>query len=129
MNANQQAKVRRALESSWSAKTSYCYNTEIAPPSYGQCAQTAIVIWEMFGGEILKTDDVPMLSGRHFYNRISGTRYDFTADQFEMPEYAHKVVYKDTPSTAEEAATEATAGQIAELRFAFKRAMESENAG
>ena len=47
--------VRRALECSWSSKTSICYNPKIAPLSYGQCAPTAVVVAEMFGGEILKS--------------------------------------------------------------------------
>jgi hypothetical protein len=122
VNAELMAKIRHVLERSWSKKTSYCYNIDIAPPSYGQCAQTAIVIWEIFGGEILKTDDVPMASGRHFYNRIDGVRCDFTADQFDIPEYSHRLEYKDIPSNIDEAATEASSSQIDELREAFKRA-------
>jgi hypothetical protein len=129
VNSDQLAMVRRALECSWSARTSYCYNSDIAPPSYGQCAPTAIVIWETFGGEILKTDGLPTFSGRHFYNRINGIRHDFTADQFDIPGYSHKVDYKDIPSSADEAATETTAGQVEEMRSAFKPALEAENAG
>jgi hypothetical protein len=83
--------------------------SEEAPPSYGQCAPTAIVIWERFGGEILKTDGWPP-NGRHFYNRIDGTGLDFTADQFEDPQYSHKVEYKDLVSNSEEAEAETLLG-------------------
>lgn len=122
MNDELLSKIRCALESSWSKKTSYCFSSTAAP-SYGQCAPTAIVIYETFGGEILKTDGWPP-NGRHFYNRIGGTRYDFTADQFEMPHYSHNVEYKDILSNTEEAATETMEGQIEEMRRAFRNAFK-----
>ncbi len=118
------SKVRRALERSWSAKTSFCFS-EDAAPSYGQCAQTAIVIREIFGGEILKTSGWPP-NGRHFYNHIDGTRYDFTADQFSMPDYSHVVSYDDILSSVEEAASETMFGQVEELRRAFRKALNDE---
>lgn len=123
MNDELLRKIRCALLLSWSDKTSVCFATDAAP-SYGQCAPTAIVIWETFGGEILKTDGWPP-DGRHFYNRIDGTRYDFTADQFEMPDYSHKVEYKDILSNATEAESETMAGQIDEMREAFRNALKS----
>lgn len=122
MNDELLRKIRCALESSWSEKTSYCFSITAAP-SYGQCAPTAIVIWETFGGEILKTDGWPP-NGRHFYNRIDGKRYDFTADQFEMLNYSHNVEYKDILSNTEEAATETMDGQIEEMRKAFCNAFK-----
>jgi hypothetical protein len=120
MNEDLTRKVRRALERSWSYKTSICYSPSAAP-SYGQCAPTAIVIWEYFGGEILKTDGWPP-NGSHFYNQIDGTRYDFTADQFKMPDYSHQVNYKDILSNVAEAESETMPGQVAEMRSAFKKA-------
>ena len=84
---------------------------------------TAIVVREAFGGEILKTDGWSP-NGRHFYNHIDGIRYDFTADQFEMPEYSHTVEYKDVLSSAEEAATETLPGQIDAMRAAFGKALK-----
>ncbi len=123
MNDELLQEIRCALERSWSDKTSVCYSTSAAP-SYGQCAPTAIVIWETFGGEILKTDGWPP-KGRHFYNRIDGIRYDFTADQFEMPDYFHKVEYKDILSNAAEATAETKAGQIEEMRAVFRNALKN----
>ena len=120
MNDELVSKIKNALQRSWSAKTSVCYS-ESAPACYGQCAPTAIVIWEYFGGEILKTDGWPP-NGRHFYNRIGGTRYDFTADQFKDPEYPLKVEYRDLPSSSKEAETEMLPGQIEAMRSAFKKA-------
>lgn len=46
-------KIKDALRKSWSRDT--CIIFEEKYPYYGQCAQTAIVIYEKFGGEILKT--------------------------------------------------------------------------
>ena len=120
------SKIRRALVRSWSEKTSVCFSSDAAP-SYGQCAPTAIVIWETFGGEILKTDGWPP-NGRHFYNRIDGTRYDFTADQFSMLGYSHDVKYKDILSNEVEAMSEAMPGQVDELRRAFCKAFKEDKA-
>jgi hypothetical protein len=124
--------VRRALERSWSSKTSVCYNPQIAPLSYGQCAPTASVIAETFGGEILKTQ-VPKKDGtfaRHFYNRIEGERYDFTRNQFDdLPDYWGPVAYDDTPSSFADAMTEMLPGQLEEMRAAFKKALGEQNAG
>ena len=127
MNEGLVRRIRSALERSWSAKTSVCYSPSAAM-SYGQCAPTAIVVWENFGGEILRTDGWPP-NGRHFYNRIDGRTYDFTADQFEMPEYSHKVEYEDILSSVDEAATETLPGQIEEMKRAFGKAFKQTEAG
>jgi len=113
-------KVRHALERSWSAETSVCFSPD-AFPSYGQCAQTTIVIWETFGGEILKTTGWHG-RGQHFYNRLNGIRCDFTADQFSMPDYSYELTYEDHQSSVEEAERETLPGQVDALRLAFRRA-------
>lgn len=120
MNEELLVRIKAALLRSWSAETSICYSKD-APRSYGQCAPTAIVIWERFGGEILKTDGWPP-EGRHFYNRIDGTSYDFTSDQFEDPQDLHKIVYRDLPSSFEEAMRETLPGQIEAMRKSFDKA-------
>lgn len=122
INEEWRIKVRRALERSWSNKTSLCFNAN-APLSYGQCAPTAIVVFETFGGEILKTDNAPCLSKRHFYNWIAGERVDFTADQFNVP-----LVYKDLPSSVAEAITETWRDQADQMRAAFEREWKEEHA-
>ena len=122
------ALIRRALERSWSEKTSICYNPDIAPLSYGQCAPTAIVVFETLGGEILRTE-VAKKDGstiRHFYNRIKRCRHDFTADQFAIPNYWCELVYKDLASSVEEAGTETLSSQLEAMRSAFKKAIEQE---
>lgn len=113
--------IRRALEQSWSEQTSVCFNPSIAPLSYGQCTPTAIAVFETFGGEILRTE-VQKYDGtsiRHFYNRISGQRYDFTANQFNIPDYWGELTYKDIQSSVSEALTEMLPGQMDAMRSAF----------
>jgi hypothetical protein len=123
MNSKWYSKVQRALERSWSEKTSYSYHPGMAPLSSGQCAPTAVVIYETFGGEILKTDNVQNVSGLHFYNLIDGQRCDFTADQFDEP-----IEYKDITSNVKEAAELTSGRQLDEMRSAFRRAWEQEKA-
>ena len=115
MNDSEFQRIRRALEGSWSAETSFCFSPSAAP-SYGHCAQTAIVIQEYCGGEILCTTGWHG-KGRHFYNRIGDERVDFTADQFSMPGYSYELKYEDQPSSAEEALTETWSGQIEALEM------------
>jgi hypothetical protein len=124
--------IHRALERSWSAKTSVCYDPRIAPLSYGQCAPTAVVIAEMFGGEILKTQvrKKDGTSVRHFYNRIEGQRYDFTRSQIDdLPDYWGPLVYDDALASTAEAMTEMLPGQLDEMRSAFSKALNEQNAG
>lgn len=117
--------VRRALVRSWSGRTSVCFNPDIAPPSYGQCAPTVVVVFETFGGEILRTEAIRYDGGviRHFYNRIGGKRYDFTADQFDVTGYILEFTHKDIPSSVEEAITEMLPGQLEAMRSAFSSAL------
>lgn len=121
MDESHLRKARTALERSWSAETSVCFSPS-AYPSYGQCAQTAIVMQETFGGEILRTTGWHGI-GNHFYNRIVGERVDLTADQFTMPDYSYDLKYEDCPSNATEAANECLPGQIDTLRRAFLEAL------
>lgn len=117
-------KLRAALERSWSAETSVCFSPE-AYPSYGQCAQTAVVIQETLGGAIERTTGWHG-TGNHFYNRVQGARVDFTADQFTMPGYSYRLKYEDSPSNATEAAAECLPGQIEALRVAFRKALNED---
>lgn len=64
-------------------------------PARGQCSVTALLVQDVLGGDILKTD---VDGAWHFYNRIVGRRWDFTASQFEKP-----ISYQDFPSGRKEA--------------------------
>src|SRR5215469_5228558 len=101
--------VARALRKSWSLATARQWTAE--NPAAGQCNVTALLVHELFGGELLKT---PLPAGDHFYNRIEGCRYDFTESQFERP-----VIYADVPTSRADAKAGATNTQLAALRAAF----------
>ncbi|MET4385326.1 hypothetical protein ABIB73_001061 [Bradyrhizobium sp. F1.4.3] len=81
-------------------------------PAAGQCNVTALLIHDLFGGELLKT---PLPAGEHFYNRIGGRRYDFTANQFDQA-----IAYLDLPTDRADAELGATSDQLAERRAAFR---------
>jgi hypothetical protein len=68
------------LRASWSRETSGQWLPE--NPARGQCNVTALVVNDLMGGEILKTE-AP--GGWHFYNRVGDVRYDFTESQFDRP--------------------------------------------
>ena len=72
--------VRQALESAWSSETAVQWSEE--NPANGQCNVTAAVIYDLFGGEILRTR---YPSFWHYYNQINGCRVDLTDSQFFRP--------------------------------------------
>ncbi len=49
-------------------------------PTLGQCAITATLVHDMFGGEIYKIHLEG--GGTHYFNRINGHYIDLTSDQF-----------------------------------------------
>ena len=55
-------------------------------PSLGQCAITALIVNDFFGGKIMRC---MTSSGSHYYNLIDGKIIDLTIEQFlgEIPEY------------------------------------------
>lgn len=57
------------------------YNKE-NDPTYGQCAITATLVYDMFGGTIhkIKVDG----GGTHYFNKIDGYYIDLTRDQFDL---------------------------------------------
>jgi len=72
--------VRASLQNAWSLKTAKQWTPE--NPASGQCNVTAAVIFDLFGGEILRT----RLPGVwHYYNKIEGRRIDLTDIQFDIP--------------------------------------------
>ena len=103
--------VLGALYKAWSLSTSSQWTAD--KPAAGQCNVTALLIHDLFGGDLLKT---PLPEGDHFYNRIGGQRYDFTASQFDQP-----IAHADLPASRAEAEQGATRSQLAELRTAFQR--------
>ncbi len=81
------------LFGAWSPATGSKWRKE--NPACGQCSVTALVVQDLFGGEILKT---PVDDAWHFYNQISGSRFDLTESQFAVP-----ISYDDRQSNRDEA--------------------------
>lgn len=111
-----EATVRRALRSAWSAESSSLY-TE-SNPARGHCGVTTLVVQDYFGGEIRKTltDDGP-----HFYNVIDGQRRDLTVSQFDTPPQ-----YLDRPSNRDEAFADTNSHQYETLAERFESALSPE---
>lgn len=51
-------------------------------PTYGQCAITATLVYDMFGGTIHKVRVSG--GGTHYFNQINGHYIDLTRDQFDL---------------------------------------------
>lgn len=92
-------RVRAALEKAWSLETAKQWSAE--NPANGQCNVTSAVIYDLFGGEVLRTRYPTVW---HYYNRIDGKRYDLSDSQFVRPgarfaapdEYQHELTDRDT---------------------------------
>lgn len=74
------SELRRHLEVAW------CRESSANPdawspllPSTGQCAVTALIVQDRFGGEIMRVE-VP--GDSHYYNVVSGREVDLTRGQF-----------------------------------------------
>lgn len=73
------------LRECWSSDTAYpSCQAEWIPedPSYGQCAVTAMLVHDMFGGTIhkIRVDG----GGTHYFNKLEGHYIDLTREQFDL---------------------------------------------
>lgn len=102
--------ILAALQRSWSSESAKQWTVD--NPANGQCNVTTILIYKLYGGEILKT---PLHEGDHFYNRIDGVRFDFTASQFAQP-----IEYADIPTDLQDAERGATDAELQALRSVFQ---------
>lgn len=84
--------VEAAIRASWSLDT--CDPTDAAQwtpanPSRGQCAVTALVLHDLFGGELLEAEvhfRDGSRQGFHYWNRFDGVEVDLTREQFSRHE-------------------------------------------
>ncbi|MEM9473597.1 MAG: hypothetical protein AAGA00_16705 [Pseudomonadota bacterium] len=111
LNRFDETEMRAALLESWSLQTAKQWTQET--PAAGQCNVTAVVVHDLFGGDILKTD-LPGYDVDHFYNRIDGVVVDLTDGQFSAP-----VTYDDEPASREEAMQCVLASEYDTLRAAL----------
>lgn len=73
------------LRECWCKETAYpSCQAEWVPndPSFGQCAITAMLVYDMFGGTIhrIRVDG----GGTHYFNKINGQYLDLTIEQFDL---------------------------------------------
>jgi hypothetical protein len=80
MNAEEKKIVMDILNKCWSIDTSSKWTAE--NPARGQCSVTALVVNDIFSGEMMKTK---VGDEWHYYNFIDNERVDFTASQFSEP--------------------------------------------
>ena len=108
--------VQAGLRRAWTRASSTRWTP--ANPALGQCSATALVVQAAHGGELLKTR-VAFEGDEawHFYNRISGARFDFTAEQFATP-----IRYDDLPASEAETLADTSPAQVAALAAAFTAA-------
>jgi hypothetical protein len=105
------AAIQAALEQAWSIETSSKWLPD--NPARGQCSVTALVVQDVLGGAIVKTD---VDGGWHFYNLVDGERRDFSISQFAEP-----IFYADLPSSWDEALSDTSSKQYRTLRDRMSR--------
>jgi len=88
--------VRHKLEKAWSKETAYNPEFYLGDKATGQCVVTALIIQELFDGEIV-TGIVTYknVKERHYWNRIAGLDIDLTWRQY--PAGAHCKFLKIVP--------------------------------
>lgn len=111
-----EARIRKALDSAWSSESAIQSSAE--NPANGQCNVTAAVIYDLFGGDILRTRYPDFW---HYYNRIDGQRIDLTDSQFTRPNarFAAPDLYEDELSDKESAMEGIPQREYEALRGAF----------
>ncbi|MCD7755169.1 MAG: hypothetical protein LUJ09_02355 [Firmicutes bacterium] len=74
----------RVLRCCWCRETAYpsCQRDwQPNDPTYGQCAITAMLVYDMFGGTIRR---IRTGGGTHYFNEIGGEYLDLTREQFDL---------------------------------------------
>ncbi len=74
--------LRPYLLDAWRAETSVVpIDWSPSNPAVGQCAVTALVVQDLFGGELLRGN---IVGGTHYWNLLSnGREVDLTVEQFD----------------------------------------------
>ena len=112
--------VRDALTSAWSLETASQWTAD--NPALGQCNVTAVLIHDLFGGEILRTW---LPNVWHYYNRLDGRRMDLSDSQFSAPGalFAAPDPYQDLLTSREAAMSGIPQREYDALRAASQSAL------
>lgn len=108
--------IESLLKKCWSKESSTLYTPQ--NPAKGQCGVTSLVIQDIFGGEIVKTETI---EGWHYYNRFEDKYIDFTESQFER-----RVIYVNHLSNREEAMQDTNQEQYSYLKKRFTEELNKE---
>lgn len=74
--------LARALELAWSEDTAAGGVWDARHPALNQCAVTALIVQDFFGGEIMRCE---MTDGNsHYWNSLGDDEIDLTGDQFDI---------------------------------------------
>ncbi|NLK72008.1 MAG: hypothetical protein GX285_03185 [Clostridiales bacterium] len=77
-------KLKKAIQKSWGVDTAYKDDIpkwSTNNPAAGQCAVTALVIHDFFGGQIYS--GVSQDGVVHYWNKVHGIKIDLTRSQFK----------------------------------------------
>ncbi len=84
MQRMERPEIEMFIRGSWSADTaspSCVASWSALNPSLGQCAVTALLVQDLWGGQLIRT--VVAGQGSHYYNRLpDGQEIDLTRNQF-----------------------------------------------
>ena len=77
---------REALQHAWSRETTSDPDVwSPGCPAWGQCAVTALVVQDLFGGQLLRAQ---VEGASHYWNELEGgTQIDLTREQFESNDF------------------------------------------
>lgn len=109
--------VQEALNRTWD----WGFNPGTSPlnPANGQDKEISLLIFNLFGGEILKT---PTKKSWHFYNRINGERLDFSKSK--VGKIIKATRFKDIPSSPDEANQYIDQADYSRIYMNFVKAFE-----
>lgn len=109
--------IQEALKRTW-ALDGLPGEIRVNPENSQDCV-TSQLIYDIFGGEILKTH---FKKGWHFYNRINGERIDFTRSA--KSNSSHNIRFEDLPSTPDETGNYFAQEDYSTFLLSFVRAFE-----
>lgn len=91
-------KMKEVLQNCWTVETAhpgYRGKWSRDRPCTGQCAVTALLIFELFGGNIISSKS--QKGERHYWNLINDQEIDLTIEQFSYtPVFKHCSICKPT---------------------------------
>lgn len=93
---------RTRVEQAWCSQTAHLGYTRDENPAHGQCAVTALLFHQYFGGQIKKATVVGPSSDpfrtKHYWNVYKGVDVDLTWQQFPVGSRIDQLSIKDVDS-------------------------------